>query len=89
MDSNIPNELVKKLFFLKTVLTFEEGCMYVGKSKSHMYKQTSANLITFYKPDGRTIYFERKDLDSWMLRNRIPSQEEVQRKASKLSMSMA
>lgn len=62
----------------KKVLTFEEFCEYAGVSKSHGYKLTSANQIPFYRPHGKLIYFEKSEVDAWLLRNRVRSQEEIQ-----------
>ena len=83
----IPKDIADQLYFLKPILTFEEGCQYTGLSKSYMYKHTSAGNIPFYKPEGRKIYFRRVDLDHWMLRNRQDSNEEISRKATKHSLT--
>ncbi len=57
-------------FLNKEILTLEEACLYMGISKSTMYKLTSqSKTITFYKPTGKLIYFKRKDLDEFMLQN--------------------
>ena len=53
----------------KNVLTFEEGCDYLGFKKSYVYKLTSAKIIPHSKPNGKTIFFERKKLEEWMLSN--------------------
>ena len=53
----------------KEVLTLEEACDYTGISQSYMYKLTSAGKIPHSKPMGKAIYFERKKLNSWLLRN--------------------
>ncbi len=72
------------LYFLKPVLTFEEGCRYSGLSKSWMYKLTHRGEVPHYKPDGKKIYFKREELEAWLLRNKSSSREEIQRKAAKL-----
>ena len=53
----------------KHVLTFEEACEYLGFKKSYVYKLTSAKIIPHSKPNGKTIFFERKKLEEWMLSN--------------------
>lgn len=53
----------------KEVLTLDEACLYTGISRSYMYKLTSAEKIPHSKPSGKMIYFDRKKLDSWLLRN--------------------
>ena len=56
----------------KEVLTLDEACRYTGISRSYMYKLTSLEKIPHSKPSGKMIYFDRKKLDSWLLRNPKP-----------------
>lgn len=56
----------------KKVLTLEEACRYTGISRGYMYKLTSSERIPHSKPSGKMIYFDRKKLDSWLLRNPKP-----------------
>jgi excisionase family DNA binding protein len=41
--------------------------------KSHLYQLTCKNQIPHYKPGGKRIYFDKKDLDAYVRRNRIES----------------
>jgi excisionase family DNA binding protein len=66
----------------KNVLTFDEGATYMGVSKSHLYKLTMAGSIAFYKPRGKMIYFDRAELEKWLLQNRITPADELEAKAS-------
>lgn len=66
----------------KNTLTFDETSAYSGISKSYLYKLTSAGSIPHYKPEGKTIYFDRSELDSWLKRNRVKTSEEIEREAS-------
>ena len=54
----------------KTIFNLEEACQYIGISKSHCYKLTSQNLIPFSKR-GKKIYFDRAELDKWLLARKI------------------
>lgn len=80
-------EINNNLFLQKTVLSFDEACKYCAISKSKMYKHTSSNNIPFYKPEGKLIFFKKEDLDSWLLRNRQSSIDELQREATKYSLT--
>jgi excisionase family DNA binding protein len=51
------------------VLTFEQGCKYLGYAKSYVYKLTSAGILPYSKPNGKSIFFDREKLESWMLSN--------------------
>ena len=53
----------------KKILTFNEGCEFLGYAKSTVYKMTSANILPFSKPNRKKIYFEREKLEAWMLSN--------------------
>jgi excisionase family DNA binding protein len=53
----------------KRVLTFEEGCEYLGFKKSYVYKLTSSKILPHSKPNGKTIFFDREKLEEWMLSN--------------------
>ncbi|WP_321370484.1 helix-turn-helix domain-containing protein [uncultured Draconibacterium sp.] len=68
----------------KEVLTVDEASIYLGISKSNLYKKTSAQKIPHYKPEGKIIYFKREELDDWMLRNRQSTVEEISDKAANL-----
>lgn len=54
-------------FTQNRVLTFEQGCQYLGYAKSYVYKLTSAGILPFSKPNGKTIFFDREKLEAWML----------------------
>jgi prophage regulatory protein len=64
------------------VLTFEQGCQYLGYAKSYVYKLTHSNIIPFSKPNGKSIFFDREKLEAWMLSNPKTSREEKQIEAA-------
>lgn len=70
----------------KGVLNFAETAKYLELSHSHLYKLTSAGSIPFYKPNGKKLYFNRQELDNWLLRNRNATAEEIEREASNYIM---
>tara|TARA_B110000879_G_C10671287_1_gene318059 strand:+ start:200 stop:490 length:291 start_codon:yes stop_codon:yes gene_type:complete len=80
------NERLQKIEALlltqKTVLSFDEGSAYTGLSKSHLYKMTSTGGIPCYKPHGKNIYFDKQEIDSWLLQNRKATTEELDNLAS-------
>ena len=61
----------QRLFKEKTVLSTTEACQYMGIAESYLYKLTSAKKIPHYKPNGRMIYFDKYELDQWLLSNPI------------------
>lgn len=80
-------EISNNLFLQKKVLSFDEACKYCCISKSKMYKHTSSNKIPYYKPEGKLIFFKKEELDTWLLRNRQSSIDELQREATKYSLT--
>jgi excisionase family DNA binding protein len=66
----------------KNVLTFKEAAAYMGLSESCVYKWTMAGTVPHYKPRGKMIYFDRAELESWLLQNRITPAAEIEAKAA-------
>ena len=65
-------------FIQNKVLTFDQGCQYLGYAKSYVYKLTSAGILPFSKPNNKSIFFEREKLENWMLSNASKSLAERQ-----------
>lgn len=64
------------------VLSFEQGCEYLGFKKSYVYKMTAAGILPISKPNGKKIFFEREKLEAWMLSNASKSHSERQIEAA-------
>ena len=69
-------------FLNNKVLTFEQGCQYLGYAKSYVYKLTSAGILPYSKPNGKSIFFDRDKLEAWMLSNANTSQQDKQIEAA-------
>lgn len=59
-------------------LSMPKAVRYTGLSKSHLYKLTSSRDIPHYKPNGKTIFFRKSELDQYLLKNKISTQEEIE-----------
>ena len=70
----------------KKVLTFDEVALFTGLSKSHLYKLTSSGKIPHYKPNGKVIYFERSQIESWLLQNPVKTISEIEKEAASFIM---
>jgi excisionase family DNA binding protein len=66
----------------KTVLNFDEVAAYTGLSKSYLYKLTCSGGIPCYKPQGKHIYFNKAEIDQWLLQNRKATNKELESQAS-------
>ena len=65
----------------KEVLTSQEASRYMGISQSYLYKLTMRQEIPHYKPSGKICYFNRRELDEWMQKNRINTVAEAAQQA--------
>jgi len=54
----------------KNILTFEDARKLLDISGSQLYKLTSKDKIPYYKPNGKRVYFNRNELNQWLMRNR-------------------
>lgn len=75
------DDLTRKLLANKRVMNMEEACLYSGISKSTLYKLTCKGDIPHSKPSGKLIFFDRDELDSWMLSNPVKTRDEIDREA--------
>ena len=65
----------------KKVLNLNELAEYIGFSKSYVYKLTSQNLIPHSKPNGKAVFFDRDEIDKWLLNNSTITHQQSRRKA--------
>lgn len=65
-----------QLFNQKKILNLAEVCHMTGLSKSHLYKMTCYGNIPHYK-QSKHLYFERAEIEAWLLKNRQPTTQEL------------
>lgn len=70
------------LLAAKTVLTIADAALLTGLSKSHLYKLTCTHAIPHYKPNGKQLYFDRKELEDWMRQGKVNSTLESEQQAA-------
>ena len=68
----------RKMYMLKEYLTITEAADYLSVSISHIYKLTSKREFPVYKPNGKTVYIKRDDLNGWINRTKVLSKEEIE-----------
>jgi excisionase family DNA binding protein len=64
-----------------TLLSISEASEYLGFKKSYLHKLMMRKEIPYYKPNGSRCFFDKDDLDKWLRRIRIPSQDEIDEQA--------
>lgn len=88
----IINELkqLKELTLLgaKTALNMNDVCLLTGLSKSHVYKLVWKKKIPYYKSDGgKLTYFNKQEIENWLLTHRVSTDEELEQAAIKHCVS--
>ena len=73
----------------KEVLTLEEAALFMGISKSSLYKMTHKHELPFYRPNGKLIYFEKSELMKWMRQSRTMSETETKEAAAQHMTELA
>lgn len=79
-------QAIKQLTLLtsKKVLTMDDVSLLTGLSKSHIYKLVSWKQIPHYKSNGgKLTFFEKSELESWLLQNRVQTIDEAKEEASR------
>ncbi len=79
-------EIESKFFMLKEMMILDEAAEYLGASKSLLYKMTASRGITHYKPNGRVVYIDRKDLDELLRTNPVYSKKALECQAVAATM---
>jgi excisionase family DNA binding protein len=81
IDSRLRN-IETLLLSQKVVLNFDEVAAYTGLSKSYLYKLSCSGGIPCYKPQGKHIYFNKPEIDQWLLQNRKATTSELDSQAA-------
>ena len=72
-------ERIEQLTMLgaKEVFNMDDMVAYTGFSKGYIYKLVCRKEIPYYKGGGKENFFKRDDVNAWLCRNRISSQQEI------------
>ena len=66
----------------KHILNVDEAATMLNVSKQYIYKLCQKNELPYFiSKGGKKYFFERKDLESWMLGTRVSSKKELESKA--------
>lgn len=70
------------LLAAKNVLTVDDVVILTSLSASTIYKLTCTQQIPFYKPNGKSIFFDKKEIEDWLRRGRVATVEETEARAA-------
>ena len=62
-----------EIAYIKKSMTIDDLVNYTGFKVSYIYKLTSGNLIPHSKPGGGKVFFDKDEIDIWLLSNREDS----------------
>lgn len=65
----------------KEILNVEDLINYTGYKRSYIYKLVHNHVIPFSKPNGKTLFFEKSEIDTWLLQNKSQSISQIEGKA--------
>lgn len=65
----------------KEILSVEELEKYTGFKKSYIYHLVHFNKIPYSKPNGKYLFFEKAEIDQWLLKNKSLSNDQIQEKS--------
>jgi excisionase family DNA binding protein len=82
--SNRLDVLTSAVLSNKNVLTIEEAAAFTALTVSTIYKLTSLQEIPFYKPRWKMLYFQRVELESWLLQRRVKTTAEIDAASSRV-----
>ena len=81
--------LKKELYAAKEVLNLEEAALFLGISKSSLYKMTHNQIIPYFKPNNKMVYFEKTELLKWLRQNPVASQAQISEEARAIMRNLA
>ncbi len=80
--SHMESLIIQSGIAQKRVLTLKEAATYSGRSISNLYKLTSTGAIPHSKPEGKVVYFDRLELEEWLLRNPVKTVAKIEMEAA-------
>lgn len=86
-EMQIKQEKIEALSLLaaKNVLDINDVAILTGFSVGYIYRLTSQHKIPHYKPNGKSLYFDRAELEAWMKQNRVITNDEAAAEAARLT----
>lgn len=70
----------------KRVLTIGDVVALTGYTRDYIYKLVWLKRIPHYKPNKKRLYFERGEIENWMLQGRVTTKAEAAQQAALYSI---
>ena len=65
----------------KPIMSVVDLSIYLDLSPSYIRKMTHNREIPYYKPCGKKLYFQKEEIDEWVLSSRVATAEELRSEA--------
>lgn len=72
----------------KPFMSVEDLSVYLDLSPTYIRKMTHNREIPYYKPNGKKLYFNKEEIDEWVLSSRVMTNKELRREARKRVKSL-
>ncbi len=66
----------------KQIFTVDDVVNYTGFSKSYVYKLVHTKILPYSKPNNRTLFFSKTEIDEWLLQNKSKSISQIEKEAA-------
>lgn len=70
----------------KEILSVEELEKYTGFKRSYIYHLVHFNKIPYSKPNGKYLFFQKEEIDNWLMKNKSLSEQQIQENARKYAL---
>lgn len=75
------NNVTETRVAISPIMTIKQVSAYLDLSLSALYKMTSTKEIPHAKR-GKRLYFDKKDIDAWVLENKITTSSDIEKMAT-------
>jgi excisionase family DNA binding protein len=81
--TDLNKNVVQLIGLMQTIqdkpMSLRKAAEYLGVEQDFLYKLNSRKEIPYSKPGGKMVFYLTRDLDIWAKKNRVASQEELER----------
>ena len=69
------------------ILNVEQVAQMLGRSKNTIYMMVFQKRIPHYKPNRKSLYFRKSEIEAWAFHERIATKDEIETAAATAVLS--
>lgn len=77
IDSQSIVKPLKVFVIMNGMMKTSAAADYLGYKLSYLYKLIQAREVPFYRPNGKMCFFKKEELDLWIERGRVKTNDEL------------